>query len=290
MISLSWSPGLYVIVPQTFDTDEANRFLRAHGMRDWETDTDSPGEAAIEFAGRTCYMSFDKRRPGGNKAYINHVRELKHGSVFEHATWGIVIDGVSRSFSHQFVRQRVGLSPSQLSQRYVDEGICRYIVPAALAESVVPGVNLPDRFETVSDIDPAMFQTDDDYHAFVEWWRASFAAHVSYRILADKLLAKFAGHADWGKATTKQKKRAREAAREVVPNGVETILYGTCNARMLRHFIEMRSDEAADAQIRRVALMVLDRFNIEAPNIFGDYRIATTDDGDDMATTPHRKI
>lgn len=32
-----------------------------------------------EFAGRVCYQSFTKRRPGGNKEYLKHILELGHG-------------------------------------------------------------------------------------------------------------------------------------------------------------------------------------------------------------------
>ena len=49
----------------------------------------------------------------------------------------------------------------------------------------------------------------------------------------------------------------------------------TANARALRHFIEMRADPAADAEIRKVAVAVLKLLQAESPNLFGDYSIAT---------------
>ena len=43
-------------------------FLSDHDVSKWTTDTDVGGEKLIETAGRVCYMSFQKPRPGGNKA------------------------------------------------------------------------------------------------------------------------------------------------------------------------------------------------------------------------------
>ena len=53
-------------------------------------------------------MSFAKPRPGGNKAYLDHILEVGHGSVLEHAVWNFVFTGVSRSLTHELVRHRAG--------------------------------------------------------------------------------------------------------------------------------------------------------------------------------------
>ena len=100
-----------------------------------QTDTGSCGRTSDwKTAGRVCYMSFAKPRPGGNHAYLNHILEVGHGSVLEHAVWCLVITGVSRSLTHELVRHRAGFSYSQLSQRYVDESVAEYVEPDAIGE------------------------------------------------------------------------------------------------------------------------------------------------------------
>src|SRR5206468_11909624 len=87
-----------------------------------------------ETAGRVCYMSFQRPRPGGNAAYLGHIKEVGHGSVLEHAVWNLLFTGVSRSLTHELVRHRAGLGFSQLSQRYVDESVAEYVEPDPIAD------------------------------------------------------------------------------------------------------------------------------------------------------------
>src|SRR5205807_6554050 len=125
-------PTVYLLGRQTVDDAELDRFLADHGVA-WETDTEVAGEHLTEIAGRVCYMSFAKPRPGGNKAYLDHILEVGHGSVLEHVVWNFVITGVSRSLTHELVRHRAGWAYSQLSQRYVDESQAEYVVPEVIA-------------------------------------------------------------------------------------------------------------------------------------------------------------
>jgi len=89
---------------------------------------------------------------------------------------------------------------------------------------------------------------------------------------------------------TLRRKLARQAARSVLPNATETKIFVTANARALRHFIEMRADPAADAEIRKVAVAVLKVLQQESPNLFGDYELTPLPDGTFEATTAHRKV
>jgi thymidylate synthase (FAD) len=127
-------PSAYLVGRQLVDDAELSRFLADHNVHRWTTDTDEAGEKLIEVAGRLCYMSFAKPRPGGNAAYIGHILEVGHGSVLEHAVFNIIITGVSRSFTHELVRHRAGFGYSQLSQRFVDESECDFVEPDAIAE------------------------------------------------------------------------------------------------------------------------------------------------------------
>src|SRR6266436_6303248 len=115
-------PAVYVVGRQQIGTEELDRFLADHGVA-WQTDTEVAAEHLVEAAGRVCYMSFAKPRPGGNASYIGHILEVGHGSVLEHAVWNLLFTGVSRSLTHELIRHRAGWGYSQLSQRYVDESV-----------------------------------------------------------------------------------------------------------------------------------------------------------------------
>src|SRR5262249_21501258 len=218
-------PAVYLVGRQVVDNRFLDRFLSDHGVT-WQTDTEIAAEHLVETAGRVCYMSFAKPRPGGNKAYIGHILEVGHGSVLEHSVYNLIITGVSRSMTHELVRHRAGWGFSQLSQRFVDESTCAFVEPDVIAD-------------------------DPELHRL--WLEAVQASQRAYRALADGLAAKFTEVGD----RTLRRKMAREAARSVLPNATETKIFVTANGRALRHFIEMRADPAADAEIRKVAVAVL---------------------------------
>src|SRR4051794_21172428 len=258
-ITIIRDPRVYLVGRQSVDDEALSAFLADHDVQHWTTDTDEAGEKLVEVAGRVCYLSFARPRPGGNKAYIGHLLEVGHGSVLEHAVFNLIITGVSRSFSHELVRHRAGFSFSQLSQRFVDESACAFVEPDAIAE-------------------------DPELHRI--WLEAVQSSQRAYRALADGLAAKFSDLDD----KTLRRKKAREAARSVLPNATETKVFVTANARALRHFIEMRGDAAADVEIRKVAIAILKLLRAESPSLFGDYTLVDLPGGDQAATTPHRKV
>jgi len=133
-VNIVRDPTVYLVGVQTVNEAEVEKFLADHNVSQWTTDTEVAGEKLCEIAGRVCYMSFAKPRPGGNSAYIGHIMEVGHGSVIEHAVFNLVITGVSRSFTHELVRHRAGFGYSQLSQRYVDESIADYVEPDCIAD------------------------------------------------------------------------------------------------------------------------------------------------------------
>ena len=249
-------PRVYVVGRQAVDAAAIDRFLLDHGVS-WESDSEVAAEVLTETAGRVCYMSFAKPRPGGNAAYLAHIKEVGHGSVLEHAVFNLLITGVSRSLTHELVRHRAGFGYSQLSQRYVDESVAEYVEPDVIA-------------------------ADPELHAV--WLDAVNHAHAAYVKLAGLLLAR------GGAATTEARKAARQAARSVLPNATETKVFVTANARALRHFLEQRGSRHAEPEIRRLAGLVLDALRAEAPNLFGDYARRPLPDGTDEITTPHPKV
>src|SRR6185436_20687947 len=64
------------------------------------------GERLAEFAGRLCYMS--QRNPAGRSTrdYLENIKKQGHGSVLEHVNCALLVEGVSRSLTHELVRQR----------------------------------------------------------------------------------------------------------------------------------------------------------------------------------------
>lgn len=257
-IRILHEPTVYIVGRQSIDDRELARFLRDHEVA-WETDTEVAGEELIEVAGRVCYMSFARPRPGGNRTYLNHLLEVGHGSVLEHAVWNLLITGVSRTLTHELIRHRAGMGYSQLSQRYVDESVAEYVEPDCIA-------------------------ADADLH---EIWRDAIAhSHAAYVRLAERLQDFFKDEPD----KTQRRKLARQAARSVLPNATETKIFMTANARALRHFIEMRGSRHAEVEIRKLAIQILRLLQTEAPNIFGDYTLEPLPDGTVEAVTSHRKV
>lgn len=101
-------------------------------LRPWEFAAEGP-EQLIEVGGRTCYMSQEKITPESAARFVEHATSLGHHSVIEHSQVTFRIAGVSRAFSHQWVRHRLE-AISQMSQRYCDEGGFRSIVPPSIRD------------------------------------------------------------------------------------------------------------------------------------------------------------
>ena len=188
----------------------------------------------VEFAGRACYQSFHKPNPktARNKDYITRtLHEQKHFSIAEHATATFYITGVSRALLAEITRHR-HLSFSVLSQRFVDESEANIVVPPAARGS--------EKFTW-------------------EFENAAVGARHSYRELVEALL-------DSGLA----RKQAREAARAVLPNMIETKIVVTGNMRAWHEVIARRTAPDADAEFQQVAGLIRDELKKLAPAIFKD--------------------
>jgi len=262
-------PNVYLLSKQVIGQPELDRFLADHGVS-WQSDSEVASEVITESAGRVCYMSFAKPRPGGNAAYLTHIKEVGHGSVLEHAVWTFAITGISRSLSHELVRHRAGFSYSQLSQRYVDESVAEYIAPDIIWN------------------DPELRMI---------WLKSVKQSHDAYVELSEKLSACLSNpnldHASILPANadaTTRRKTARQAARSVLPNATETKITVTANARSLRHFLEQRGSVHAEPEIRKLANAILDIVQADAPNLFGDYRKIELPDGTFELTTDYKKV
>jgi len=108
-------------------------------------------ERLIEEAGRTCYMSFDKKTDGSEKRFIQGLVKAGHTSVLEHAYVTFRIKGVSRAFTHQLVRHRL-CAFSQQSQRYVNEKNFNYVTPEKIYKNPDAKKIYNDFLETARDV------------------------------------------------------------------------------------------------------------------------------------------
>jgi thymidylate synthase (FAD) len=241
-----------------------------HPDIEWQSDTDNDAQQLAEFAGRLCYLSFGKELEviGGhttiqgrttNKEYMRNLLEVKHGSVLEHVVFTFLFEGISRALTHELVRHRAGFGFSQLSQRFVDESNVGFVVPPEMQEGTP---------------------------AFDIWREACQNSLASYQ----KLLAQVTEQVANEPKATLRRKRARQAARSILPNSTETKIVVTANARAWRHFIELRGAPAADAEIRKLAIAVLRILQEQAPEIFGDFKVEPLDDGTETAFTPYSKV
>jgi thymidylate synthase (FAD) len=221
----------------------------------WSTDADG-GQALLEFAGRACYQSWSKPNPktATNAGYLQHIIDVGHFSVLEHASVSFYITGISRSCTHELIRHR-HFSYSQLSQRYVPENESQIVAP------------------------PGMEDDDELRRILVE---AADASRATYAELLSRLEAKFADQPH----AVLRRKQARQAARSVLPNATETRIVVTGNYRAWRHFIAMRASEHADVEIRRLAIACLRQLVDIAPAVFGDFQISALADGSEVATSP----
>ena len=248
---LYYEPVISVLSRPAFSTPE-------HLGVSWVGES-TDGERLAEFAGRLCYMSQHNPANRSTRDYLENIKKQGHGSVLEHANYSLLLEGVSRSLTHELVRHRAGFAYSQLSQRYVDESAAAFIVPPAIA--------------------------GDD--ALESAWRSQIeAAQSTYVALVGQLMERYGWVAD----KIHRRKMAREAARGVLPNSTETKIVVTGNARAWRTMLELRSSEGAELEIRRAAIAVLRVLQTEAPGFFSDFEIYQADDRREAARVGYHKV
>lgn len=217
------------------------------------------GERLAEFAGRICYMS--QANPAGRSTaeYLGNILRQGHGSVFEHAVYVLLIEGISRSCSHELVRHRAGFGYSQLSQRYVDESHAAFVMPPAIQG------------------DPLL---ESAWQAQVE------AAQAAYVQAVEHLMEKYS----WVEDKVHRRKLAREAARSVLPNATEVKIVVSGNVRAWRTMLELRLSEGAELEIRRLAVACLRVLQREAPAFFPDFEIYRAADGTEAGRVGFHKV
>lgn len=230
----------------------------AHLPVEWQG-TASAGERLAEFAGRVCYMSQHNPANRTTVDYLENIKKQGHGSVLEHAVYVLLIEGISRSCSHELVRHRAGFGYSQLSQRYVDESHAAFVVPPAILG------------------DPALE---------ADWEKEVTAAQAAYVRAVEALMQRY----EWIPDKVHRRKIAREAARSVLPNATEVKIVVSGNARAWRTLLELRCGEGAELEIRRMAIACLRVLQHEAPALFSDFTIYVADDNQEAARVAYHKV
>ena len=230
----------------------------AHLPVEWRGDS-TDGERLAEYAGRLCYMSQHNPANRSTSDYLGNILKQGHGSVFEHSVYVLLIEGISRSCSHELVRHRAGFGYSQLSQRYVDESHAAFVMPPAV-------------------------QGDDTLER--EWEDQVSSAQAAYIRAVEQLMQKYQTIEN----KIHRRKVAREAARSVLPNATEVKIVVSANVRAWRTMLELRLGEGAELEIRNMAVAIIEVLRQEAPALFGDFEIYRLDDGTPAGRVGYHKV
>ncbi|MET8579203.1 FAD-dependent thymidylate synthase [Streptomyces sp. NPDC005012] len=175
------------------------------------SDADVLFAARVSTVGEQSLEELEKE-PGRSKGLINYLMRDRHGSPFEHNSMTFFVSAPI-FVMREFMRHRVGWSYNEESGRYRQLEPVFY-VPGAdrkLVQQGRPGKyefveGTPDQQETVT---RAMTETyQEAYRAYLEMLSAGVA---------------------------------REVARAVLPVGLFSSMYATCNARSLMHFLGLRT-------------------------------------------------
>lgn len=249
-------PEVFLISAPTLDWDEIRRYLKKVGERtdttpeEWadrvQTDLGvSDGEALVEFGGKLCYRSWvPEANPNVTKvtedttAYLGNILKQGHGSVLEHANYSYILDDVSRVFTHEIVRHRVGVAISQESMRYVRLTDIPFWIPEWARNDSAFMANASIMLEQLENFQHWMtkhFELENDDVPFSE------------------------------------KKHKTSFMRRFAPDGVATGMLWTVNIRAIRHIVYMRTSLGAEEEARLILDDVADHALRVTPNLMQDY-------------------
>lgn len=175
------------------------------------SDTDVLWAARVSTAGEQSLEELGKD-PGRSKGLINYLMRDRHGSPFEHNSMTFLVSAPLFVF-REFHRHRVGWSYNEESGRYRQLQPVFY-VPDTARKLVQQG--RPGKYEFV---EGTAAQHELTGRAMEDSYRQAYATYL-------EMLA--AGV-------------AREVARAVLPVGLYSSMYATCNARSLMHFLGLRT-------------------------------------------------
>lgn len=267
VITLAWTDTLPVEVMKPFLAG----FDKEYGFLDYVLDPNwlNPTEAVLKLAGQICYASFGPKGRTRNTAegcekYLTGIKSQKHGSVLEHANITFLIYGVSRSLTHELVRHRAGCAFSQLSQRYVDDRVVRFVMRPEYQGSA---------------------EEEEEFFRNAEQAAAAYKRRRELRLKTKEADPDFQAL-----PPTDRRKAVNQSARACLPNETETSLVMTANIRAWRHILEMRGSEHAEPEIRILANRLLACLTVVAPVSFSDFECRLLPDGTFHLNTPYSKV
>lgn len=174
-------------------------------------DTDVLFAARVSTAGEAS-LDETSKDPERSTGLINYLMRDRHGTPFEHNSMTFLVSAPIFVF-REFHRHRAGWSYNEESGRYRElESV--FYVPGEDRPLIQQG--RPGRYEFVQGTPEQHKQT---VYVMENAYREAYEA---YRKLLD------AG-------------TAREIARAVLPVGMFSSMYATCNARSLMHFLSLRT-------------------------------------------------
>ncbi|GAA2770287.1 FAD-dependent thymidylate synthase [Streptomyces rameus] len=174
-------------------------------------DSDVLFAARVSTVGEQSLAELDKD-PERSKGLINYLMRDRHGSPFEHNSMTFFISAPIFVF-REFMRHRVGWSYNEESGRYRELQPVFY-VPDASRKLVQQG--RPGKYVFV---EGTQEQHELLGSAMEESYRQAYSTYQE--MLAQGI--------------------AREVARSVLPVGLYSSMYATCNARSLMHFLGLRT-------------------------------------------------
>ena len=242
------TPQVFLIARPSVDLDGMRAYLESAGGSSWldmragAREELKDGELLAEFGGRMCYRSWEPglnpnvtRIRTGQREYFANVLASAHGSVLEHASYTFALRNVSRVATHEIVSHRAGSAFSQESLRYVRLADIGFRVAPALAplrERVLAVVEQLEELQREGAAALGIAQEGVPFHV---------------------------------------KKEVTSALRRLAPIGLSTDIIWTANVRTLRHVIEMRTDPAAEEELRLIFDQVATIASAQAPELFGDF-------------------
>lgn len=172
------------------------------------------GDDAIVQAMLVSTQGADSLESTATKGRINFLMANRHGTPFEHNSMTFYIAAPIFVF-REFHRHRVGWSYNEMSGRYKELKPNFY----------VPG---PDR--------PLVQVGKPGHYEFVPGTVTQYAnAELSIMHAYAYAYERYRQMLEWG--------IAKEVARMVLPVGIFSEMYATCNARSLMHFLSLRTKD-----------------------------------------------
>lgn len=249
-----------VHAPQFFDHPE-------YHLPDGGTDIERIGA----FAAKGCYDAYGKDGRGvveNQEAILEHA----HGSVLEHSSVGIFIEGVTRALTLELNRHRT-FSISQRSTRYTREEDAAIVLEPYYA-------SLWNKYNLYIDENTGFIKSpdyDDLFHGEVPLEVDLVVGHVAQ---SREDLQRYAKEVQICERLNPNnlegfalRKWARGKARNKTPHSLETRGTWTTNMRGWRWLIELRIGRHAEPEIRRLAEKILNVLRPLAPTYFKDFQL-----------------